>query len=279
MKYSITCTCIIIFLIIGCKQNSNDSLSANNNKKNVEITFLKDSLSNDSIKKPKNFKLSYQHGKITDPIENRELTTVFLNFKNRKYIITDSIVSKINETELCFYFLTPQENEITIECPDEYGLIIVDGYNNEIYRSFWNSASESELKGNCSPSLDRYKTNNGIRNLLCLGSSGCGSGVNFTYFDVTYNNKKIRFKEVLSCGGGYSEFQFIPEKNIYLKIERINPECHYSCPSKYKISSYSLSTDLLIKSGLTKLFYDDFNDIGIEPLLKKIQQKENLVIY
>ena len=249
------------------------------NELSKEITFLKDSLKNISTKKSKKFTLPYQHGKVIDPNENQELTTVFLNFKNKNYIITDSILSIINETELCFYFLTPVENEINMQCPEEYGIIVLDRDNNEIYSSFWDSESYSELKGNCLPSLNQYRTNNGIRNLLCLGSSGCGSGVSLTYFDVNYNNKKIQFNEALSCGGGYSDFQFIPEKNIYLKIERVNPECHYSCPSKYKISSYSLSTDILIKTSLTKLMYDDYNDIGIETLLKNIQQKENLVIY
>ena len=258
-----------------CRQN-NDSIV---NGLTKEITSLKDSIKSSLTKKSKNFTLPYQHGKVFDANGNQDLTTVFLNFKNKKYIITDSILSIINETELYFYFLTPVENEINLQCPEEYGIIVLDGDNNEIYSSFWDIESYSELKGNCLPSLNQFRTNNGTRNLLCLGSSGCGSGYSLIYYNVSYNNKKIQFEEAFSCGGGYSDFDFIPEKNIYLKIERVNPECHYSCPSKYKISSYSLSTDLLIKTSLTKFIYDDYNDIGIETLLKNIQQKENLAIY
>jgi len=261
---------------VEISRQKNDSLF---NELIKEITILKDSLKNISIKKLKTFHLPYQHGKVIDPSERKELTTVFLNYKNKNYIITDSIFSIIDETEFCFYFLTPVESEFNLQCPEEYGIIVLDRDNNEIYSSFWDNESNSELKGNCLPSLNQYKTNNGIRNLLCLGSSGCGSGVFFTFFDVTYNNKKIKFKEAISCGGGYSDFQFIPEKNIYLKIERLNPECHYGCPSKYKISSYSLSTDILIKTSLTKLIYDDYNDIGIDTLLKNIQKNENTLFY
>jgi hypothetical protein len=244
-----------------------------------EITFLKDSISSLSIKKSKKFTLPYRHGKLIDPYEGNELTTVFLNAKNKNYIITDSIASRINETDVCFYFLTPVEDELNIQCPNEYGLIILDQNNTEIYSSFWNFESTSELSGNFFYSLNEYKTNNGKRNLLSLGTSGCGSGDIITYFDVIYINRKIQFKEVFTGGSGYSEFKFIPEKNVYLKIERIDPECHYSCPSKYEISSYSLSTDVLLKSTKTKLIYEDYNDIGIEALLKIIQQKEGVVIY
>jgi hypothetical protein len=244
-----------------------------------EIIILKDSLRINYNKKQSNFILQYQHSKVIDVNENKELTTVFLNFKNKHYIITDSIVSKINETELCFYFLTPLEDEINVQCPYDFGIIVIDRDNNEIYTSFWNVESNLELKGNCLPSINHYKSTNVLRNILCLGNSGCGSGIDLTYFDIKLVNNKIQFKEVFSCGGGYSDFQFIPEKNIYLKIERINPECHYSCPSKYKISTYSLSNDLLLNSNLTKSMYDDYNDIGIEALLKKIKIKEPNIIY
>jgi hypothetical protein len=226
-----------------------------------------------------NFKLQYKYSKVIDANQNKEFTTVFLNSKDKYYIITDSIVSKINETELCFYFLTPQEDEINLQCPSEYGIIVIDKDNNEIYTSFWNHTSNLELKGNCLPSINHYKSTKGMRSILCLGNSGCGSGGSLTYFDINLLNNKIRFKEVFSCGGGYSDFLFIPEKNIYLKIERINPECHYSCPSRYKISSYSLTNDILLKSNLTKYMYDDYNDIGIEALLKNIQIKEPNTTY
>jgi len=68
----------------------------------------------------------------------------------------------------------------------------------------------------------------------------------------------------------------LPERNIYYKIEKVNPECHYSCPSKYKISSFFLSNDSPINNYFTKFIYDDFADIGIESLIKNIKMKEQL---
>ena len=50
MKYLITCAWIIVFLIIGCKQNSVDSSSAKNTKKSVEITPKNSLISNRELK-------------------------------------------------------------------------------------------------------------------------------------------------------------------------------------------------------------------------------------
>ena len=246
---------------------------------NLEIKTLRDSLTNISTIHPVGFVLPYRYGKIKDPYEEKVLSTVFLPFKNNYYIIADSIILNINENDqICFYFITPLEKEINLQCPNQYGLIILNKYGAEIYKSFWDSESKADLVGNCLPSVMQYKINNGFRNLLSLGSSGCGSGTSIQYYDVRYSIDKIEFKEAFSCGGGYSDFYFIPEKNMYLKIERINPACHYSCPSKYKISRYLLSNDQLLKSNLTKFNYDDYNDTGIQTLIKNIRTKEPNVL-
>ena len=224
-------------------------------------------------------KLPYQYGEIKDPYGQQNLTTVFLPFKNNYYIIADSINFNIDENnKFCFYFITPLENEINLQCPNHYGLIVLNKLGEVIYKSFWDSDSKEDLTGNCCPSVEKYKTNNGSRHLLSLGSSGCGSGMSIQYYDIQYSIDKMEFKEAFSCGGGYSDFYFVPEKNMYLKIERINPACHYSCPSKYKISSYSLSNDQILKSNLTKFTYDDYNDTGIETLIKNIKTKEPNVL-
>ena len=253
-------------------------LDSVNNAFNLEIKILRDSLTNISTLYPVGFKLPYHYGKIKDPNEKRELSTVFIPLKSNYYIIADSIISDINNDQICFYFITPLEKDINLQCPNQYGLIILNKYGVELYKSFWDSESMVDLVGNCSPNVKQYKTNNGYRNLLSLGKSGCGSGTSIQYYDIQYSNSKVEFKEAFSCGSGYSDFFFMPEKNMYLKIERINPSCHYSCPSKYKISSFLLSNDQLLKSNLTKFNYDDYNDTGIQTLIKNIRTKEPNVL-
>lgn len=254
-------------------------LDSANSAYNLEIKTLKDSITNISSKHAVGFVLPYRYGRIKDPNEENVLSTVFLPYKNNYYIIADSIYLNINENDqFCFYFIIPLEKEINLQCPNQYGLIVLNKYGDEIYKSFWDSDSKEDLAGNCCPSVEQYKTNNGFRNLLSLGSSGCGSSMSVQYYDIRYSIDKMEFKEAFSCGGGYSDFYFIPEKNMYLKIERINPACHYSCPSKYKISSYSLFNDQLLKSNLTKFNYDDYNDTGIDTLIKNIKTKEPNVL-
>lgn len=251
------------------------------NELNREIMFLKDSLNKIATEISKKTKLFGQRSKIMDPNADIELSTVILNTNQKKYIITDSISSTINENEFCFYFLTPIEYLDQFNCPDEYGVIVLDKEKKVVYNSFWKMSadSESELFGNCFPKLHQYKTASKTRVLLSLFNSACGSGGTFTYYDVSYKNKKIQFRPTIIFSFPLSEVLFVPEKNIYLLIERLKPECNYGCPSKYRISSYSLSTDILIKTSLTKFKYDDYNDIGINDLLKKLQQKENLLFY
>jgi hypothetical protein len=250
-------------------------LDSVNSAFNLEIKTLRDSLKNISTLHPIGFLLPYSYGKIKKPLEEKELSTVFLPFKKSYYIIADSIISNINNhDQICFYFITPLEKEINLQCPNQYGLIIVNKYGVELYKSFWDSESMADLAGNCSPNVMQFKINNRFRNLLSLGKSGCGSGTSIQYYDIQYSSAKIEFKEAFSCGSGYSDIYFMPEKNMYLKIERINPACHYSCPSKYKISSFLLSNDQLLKSDLTKFNYDDYNDTGIETLIKNIKTKE-----
>ncbi len=254
-------------------------LDSVNNVFNLKIKTLRDSLTNITTLQPVGFVLPYSYGKIKDPNQEKELSTVFIPLKSNYYIIADSIISSINNNDqICFYFITPLEKEINLQCPNQYGLIILNKYGVELYKSFWDSETMADLVGNCSPNVKQYKTNNGYRNLLSLGKSGCGSGTSIQYYDINYSNSKIEFKEAFSCGSGYSDFYFMPEKNMYLKIERINPACHYSCPSKYKISSYLLSNDQLLKSNLTKFNYDDYNDTGIQTLIKNIKTKEPNVL-
>ena len=236
-------------------------------------TDLKSNKSQDNNNR---FVLPYQYKKIKNPIDNGFLTTIFITDNNINYIITDSIISSINGVnQLCFYFLTPLENEINLDCPVQFGLIVLNEYGVQIFKSFWNDESTNNL-GNCNTNILQFKLNDGFRNLLSFGSSACGSGATQNFYNIILTKDNINFKLAISGCCGYSDFYFIPEKNIYLKIQKENPKCHYSCPSKYKINSYVLSNDKLLKTFITKFEYEDFADIGIKNLMKKIQNKEKI---
>lgn len=252
------------------------------NNLRFEIKLLKDTLKNISdaiLKKPNLFG---PIGKIEDP-NNRDiyLHTVILNSDNESYIIIDSIFSTIGNQDFYFYFLTPIEYIDQLQCPYEYGVIVLDDEKNEIFNLFWDMSSTNEYKiiGNCLPKLYQFNTNKGIRNLLHLGNSGCGSGIGSVYYEINFTDKSMKFEPKLNGSIPLSDYLFLQDKNLYIKVERLDPECRYSCPSKYRISSFSLTTDILVKTSLTKLMYDDFNDIGIENLLNNVKIKEKIIFY
>ena len=224
--------------------------------------------------------LPYKHGSIQVPGEDEILSTVFIPSKNGSYIITDSIVVDFHlNGKMCFYFLTPNEEEINLSCPWQYGLIVLAENGTEVYKSFWGMDSQAELVGNCLPSLRQFKTTNGYRNFLSLGSSGCGSGASIQCYDILFTNNQIDFKRVFSYTTGYEDCYFIPKEGIYLMLERIDPECQYGCESKYKISTYLLSSDKLLKSQVTNFKYEDFNDVGVDEIINVIRNKEPKVFF
>lgn len=199
----------------------------------------------------------------------------FIESQQRMYAIIDSAVMKLNAAEsLGFYFLIPVDEMEQSDCPAAYGFIASNGMGNEVYKTFWDVATDGFFFGNCCPRVYSIKLKNGYRNFLAIASSGCGSGATSRYYEVLPNHGSLDFRAMFDDGAGWSDYHFFSDKDIYLNVERINPECHYSCPSKYKITVFDILTDKNVSSYFTEYMYDDFNDIGIEELISTIRKKE-----
>lgn len=258
-------------------------------KKNKEIQYLNDKVSNLSrqieiLKSQKDSIQRYFEGLIQEAgVKYDGIRFPYpLNGKYEDYnltvemqIIVDSALMRINELETFkFFFLTPLEYKDYLACPGEYGFIVANKKSDVIHKQFWELSNDESFVGNFSPQIINLKLKNGYRNILSIASSGCGSGATSFYYDVVQNNESLDFKLLFSDGAGYSCYHFIPEKEIYLNVERINPECHYSCPSRYSITSFNANNDQKLRSYQTKNLYDDYNDTGVEELLNIIHKKE-----
>ncbi len=238
----------------------------------IETKRLRDSLNNFQMKQNRQFVLPYEYGRYGDD----NLRTVFIPEKNSTYVIVDSIVSTFDGIdEHCFFFLTREDDAADLPCPGTYGLIILNRNNKEIYKSLWNMDDENnELSlTNGNGRVIHLEFNSGVRNIISMTTSGCGSGYTEFHFDMNYKDGKVTFEEFFTTDS-YSNLHFIPEKSTFIYIERFNPECHYSCPSKYKIITYSLASNQPLKNYITQFEYDDFNDIGTETLLDLVRRKE-----
>lgn len=219
---------------------------------------------------------------ITDKSDGKLYNTVFLDFNNKKYIVTDTITTIIKDRKpICLFFLTSivSEGELNLECPNDYGVIIVDYAKNILFKSFWNNDNWNNntkdlLSGNCKPGLLKFNINSVEKNILKLHLSGCGSGGNEIYYELLFDNNQISFKKIISCDLGYSSCYFMDAKQFYLKVEKINPDCHYGCPSIYEISRISLLDNKTQIKYKTKYKYEDFSNTEIELLLMKIKLKE-----
>ena len=211
---------------------------------------------------------------IVSPNESFYNTT-FMESQQRNYVIIDSAVMNLSASEtLGFYFLIPVDEMEQSDCPGAYGFIAANGIGKEVYQTFWDVAPDGFFFGNCCPRVYSIKLKNGYRNFLAIASSGCGSGATSRYYEVLPKNGSLEFRTMFDDGAGWSDYHFYSDKDIYLNVERINPECHYSCPSKYKITVFDILTDKIVSSYFTKYMYDDFNDIGIEELISIIRKKE-----
>ena len=260
-----------------------------NDKKEKEIEYLKENISIlykqvEILKSQKDSVQHYFEGLIQEAgIKYDGIRFPYpLNGKYEDYnltaemqIIVDSALMCVNELETFeFFFLTPLEYKDYLGCPGEYGFIVANNKSEVIHKQFWELSKDEAFVGNCLPQIINLKLKNGYRNILSIASSGCGSGATTFYYDVVQNSESLEFKLLFSDGAGYSCYHFIPEKEIYLNVERINPECHYSCPSRYSITSFNANNDQKLRSYQTKNLYDDYNDTGVEELLNIIHKKE-----
>jgi hypothetical protein len=207
--------------------------------------------------------------KIKSPYEDIWYSTVILEGRNMHYILTDSIDVKLKNTSILkFYFMTPLLSEFNIQCPEEFGFIVVNESGYEVYSDF-NSGYNSYS------TFHQFNLKDQQRNLLGLGISGCGSGYWIMYFDVFLDQSSVTMKEAIrGFSAGYTTVLFLEDKNMYVRIERLNPACHFSCSSKYQLTYFDLSDDHLISERRTKYVYEDFNDIGEEELIRKIRSRE-----
>lgn len=264
----------LVYKLDLCKQKY-DSL---NSSKYNEICKLTDSLKLHKNQHDNEFKLPFSKlDKIIDKSDGKLYNTVFLDFNNKKYIVTDTITTIINYSKpVCLFFFTSLEidNELNLACPDDYGFIIVDYAKNILFKSFWNINTQDLFSGNCEPSLMKLKFDSSEKNLLTLNLSGCGSGGKQIYFELLFDNNQISFKKFTSCDLGYSTCYFMNAKHFYIKIEKINPDCHFSCPSIYEISRISLIDNKTQIKYKTKFKYEDFSETEILLLLMKIKLKE-----
>jgi len=220
--------------------------------------------------------LPYPKGRFYDANENRTLNSVVLNARAKEYLIVDSltIVFKGQE-QLWFYFLVEKRQDLNIQCPEDYSLIVIDKTQRLVFKRFWYAFSESEeINGNCCPSATQLIVKDVENNFLFLGSSGCGSGTSIQWARMQYENGLLTLQKMGNFGSGYSELMLNEQDGTYLIVEKIEPECHYDCPSRYKLSKYDLVTNTFIRSKETKLEYEDFSNLNQSDFLEIIKKSE-----
>jgi hypothetical protein len=218
--------------------------------------------------------LPYSKGTFYSSDNDRKFNSVLINSK--EYLIIDSLTQVFNgKDQLWFYFLTEKQQEINLVCPDDYAMIVIDKNQRIVLKWFWNSYStEYEINGNCEPGVSRCNTRGVESVYLFLGSSGCGSGTSIQWARVQYENGMLTLQKMGDFGSGYSELILNELDGTYLIIEKIDPECHYDCPSRYKLSKYDLLTNTFMRSKETKLAYEDFSNLNQSDFLEIIKKAE-----
>ena len=212
-------------------------------------------------------------------MEEEYLATFFYPEENRFYVITDSVDTELNQGrhKIRLYFVTPIVDDLQLQCPDEFGIIVMNSKNRIIY--------ENNLTGstgcNFYLSYNKMIVQDKERPLLCLGNSGCGSGASLIYFDIKLNDERFEMNQAFSAqGGGFGFTKILPNKNLYIEFERINPEAHYAGNTRYKIICYNLSTHGNISVKESKYLYEHFVEICQDVLFEKIKKKEpNLLCF
>jgi hypothetical protein len=218
---------------------------------------------------------------LKDNIEGEEYTLVSIDGQSETYILLEKLsnVSVGDLKNATFYFFTPylldpDSKTVNIDCPNDYGLIALDSENNVLYRQFWSFRDSIGLNGNCLPGIETVNAKAFSKSFLIMGTSGCGSGISATYFEMEYMNGKLNFSERINVGSGFSIVRFNPEKESYTIIERVNPTCHFGCKSRYSFSHYSLRNFKLLNKSVTKYSYDDMNEVELDLIEDKIRIKE-----
>jgi hypothetical protein len=231
-----------------------------------EITKLKDSLHNLKIERIPPFK----YGKIIySKNDNKYYSTVFFDFIDIPQVLTDSLTVKFNEDLMySFYFFISIADDLNIQCPMDFGYVVYDKRGTEIFKNL--NPKENYFAGYLEFDLGLKK-----RRLIGLGSSGCGSGGSISYYELDiYNGQLIQNKKFGVSTGGYETTFFLPQRKIYVYLERLNPEAHWSGDTRYALTVYSLIDDKLIGIKETNYIYPHFGDVVDDELLKIIESRE-----
>jgi hypothetical protein len=242
--------------------------------KNQQIKVLSDSLTKIKKRALNVFSLTFKQNTVT--IDGKTMTTFFIPQKGDWYVLSDTLMTTVSEFGMvCFYLLNKYEEDFQTECPDNYLILIQDNLGNLDY-TYLNTEDflENTIQGNNYGNIVHWKGNSFHRIFLELGTSGCGSGITCNYYEIRSVNRAITLEKKLTGCSGFSDFYLNREKEVYYKIEKLDPECHYGCASRYIIAAFSMQNDEPIFSRKTKNTYPDFTDIGTDVLLNKIKSKE-----
>lgn len=220
-----------------------------------------------------NFKLPFQHLTYIDP-ESKD-TYAVIDFPGRepKQIVVDSTELKIDDAHsYYFYFLTPVTPSIEVGCPEDFGLIVFDKSGTMIYENF-------DTKHNLYIEIMKLNVGGKVKNYLVLGASGCMGAIGISYFDINTNNKVFTLNPALQSESlGFSFNYFLPNKEVYAHVKKINWESHYGGTSNYEISYYNIFSNKLLAKYTTKYKYQDFSEIEPEIFFSKIKAREPNVI-
>ena len=265
--------------IINLKSELNKSKNETSVKqKEIERLLVKIDNLKDTIKQLQeltaNFSFPYSYSQpIYIPNEDKFMSTVYLDFKDEKQIITDSLIVKFNEKDIFhFYYFTPITEDLNIQCPWEFGYIVFDNSSKEIFRNF----NPHEIGGNTYGGYLEFDLVTKKRRLMGVQATSCGSGASIQYYDLEIlNGELLQSQSINASYNGYETTIFLAERNIYVELTRIYPESHWGEDNtRYTLDIYSLINDQKLVTRSTKYMYPHFGDVGEDELLKSIEKRE-----
>ena len=88
-------------------------------------------------------------------------------------------------------------------------------------------------------------------------------------------NGIFQMKEAFAADiGGYGFTKIIPDKNLYIEFNRINPESLWGGYTRYKLTFYNLTTNEKKSVKETKFKYEHFEKLEQNGLIDEIRAKE-----
>jgi hypothetical protein len=273
-------------LLYNSLRNANHTIDSLNDRIAAERAVLKDSFYILLNKYRSGPHFPYR---LKKPI-NVPLAGTFSSFSTNgaDYILIDSTTAYLPKFgKVCFYFVTKIDSNIFegfFQCPNDYGLIITDEFGSRvIYEDYWNytrkydRSDKDSIYGNRFLSLLTIGKKGQEKLLININSTGCGSGGTCLYFEILIVNGEIRFKKYLETSIGYSVLVDFPERDYYVILDKIDPDCHYGCPSTYSVKAFRVSDKSKILARVTKYTYGCLSDFDPEILLNEMDDRENVL--